>query len=270
MRIRSVKPEFHKDRVTGRWDDSLKLFYIGLWNFADDDGRFEWEPDLIRSELYPYDPSKDVGDMLDRLRATGRVVSYTVEGQRYGAIPRFREHQHPERPRKSTLPAFADECTDAAPTEQCNVTDPAPTEQRNSSAGLEGNRKGIGGEGKRRTAAPPSPEALDLAAYLLDAIRVHTPDTTADGEDASRWAKDIDLALRADGRTPEAIRAVIDFAHRSPAGAFWRPNIRSGKKLREKFETLRAQAEGRGAQGGAGWSIDQLAQRALDLEAAGK
>ena len=104
MRIRSVKPEFWTDRICGRWPADLKLFYVGLWNFADDDGRFEWEPQLIRAALYPFHPQTNVDGMLCQLRASGRVASYVVAGQRYGHIPRFREHQHPDKPRSSQLP----------------------------------------------------------------------------------------------------------------------------------------------------------------------
>ena len=104
MRIRSIKPDYWKDRVTGRWADDMQLLYAGLWNFADDDGRFEWEPDLVRSELFPYKPGWPVAEVLEKLRQTGRVVGYEVEGCLYGWMPSFRKHQHPDKPKKSTLP----------------------------------------------------------------------------------------------------------------------------------------------------------------------
>ena len=40
MRIRSIKPEFFRDPdTTGRWPADLKIFYVGMWMVADDDGR---------------------------------------------------------------------------------------------------------------------------------------------------------------------------------------------------------------------------------------
>ena len=54
------------------------------------------------------------------------------------------------------------------------------------------------------------------------------------------WTKDIDLAIRRDGRTKEELIALIDFIY-SPAGEFWIPNVMSGKKLREKFDVIEAQ-----------------------------
>lgn len=38
-RIRSIKPEFWKDGRLARISDPCALFFIGLWNFCDDDGK---------------------------------------------------------------------------------------------------------------------------------------------------------------------------------------------------------------------------------------
>jgi hypothetical protein len=97
------------------------------------------------------------------------------------------------------------------------------------------------------------PEAVELAAYLLEAIRTHKPNV----KDGSKgWARDLDLAIRVDRRAPAAIRAVIDFAHRSRE-TFWRPNLLSGAKVREHFDTLEIQAARTPAlpADGTGWRI---------------
>jgi len=87
-------------------------------------------------------------------------------------------------------------------------------------------------------------EGVGLAAYLLEAIRTHKPNV----KDGSKgWAKDLDLAVRVDHRMPAAIRAVIDFAHRSRE-TFWRANLLSGAKVREHFDTLEIQARRAGPQ----------------------
>lgn len=96
-----------------------------------------------------------------------------------------------------------------------------------------------------------SPESLELADYLARAIQEHTPSHKGNPE---RWAKDIDLAMRVDGRTPEELRSVVDYAHRSPDGSFWRSNILSGEKLRKQAERLliARQSPSRGST--AGWT----------------
>ncbi len=99
---------------------------------------------------------------------------------------------------------------------------------------------------QKRAATPPSDAALEVSRYLLEAIRSWNPEFAPQGGDEAavkRWARDIDLALRNDpGRTPERLRAAIDYAHRGAGADFWRPNILSGKKLREKYDTMSAQA----------------------------
>lgn len=112
----------------------------------------------------------------------------------------------------------------------------------------------------------PSAEAVEVAAYLLAAIRSHKPDVK-DGSEV--WAKDIDKAIRLDARTPERLRAVIDFAHRSTSDFFWRGNLLSGAKLREHFDRLEIQAAKRGtpraaASGGTVRSPDERAARAAE------
>jgi hypothetical protein len=84
-------------------------------------------------------------------------------------------------------------------------------------------------------------DALVLSEYLRDAIASHSPGVKEARPDARRlqgWAVHVDRLLRIDGATPEKVRAAIDSAHRNDSDTFWRPNILSGKKLREKFSTL--------------------------------
>lgn len=93
---------------------------------------------------------------------------------------------------------------------------------------------------------PPDPEPKEhpdtdqLASFLLEAIRTHR---SGQKDARERWRHQLDLALRVDGISLARLKRAIDFAHRSAAGEFWRPNILSGEKLRAKFDTLEAQAD---------------------------
>ncbi len=80
----------------------------------------------------------------------------------------------------------------------------------------------------------------ELSKLLLIEIRkndenflVSNPD--AEAPSLQRWAFQIDRLLRLDHRPPEEIRQVVVFAQTS---SFWRSNILSGQKLREKYTTL--------------------------------
>jgi len=86
----------------------------------------------------------------------------------------------------------------------------------------------------------PSPEALTLAGQLRAAVQIRDPRARAGRkEDLTSWARDIDLLMRIDQRSPDEIRQVIDWCQ--IPGGFWGPNILSGRKLREKFDTLSGQ-----------------------------
>ncbi len=54
-------------------------------------------------------------------------------------------------------------------------------------------------------------------------------------DDLQKWSKDIDLMIQRDKRTPEQIEQVINFSQND---SFWKANILSAGKLRDKFDTL--------------------------------
>lgn len=118
-------------------------------------------------------------------------------------------------------------------------------------------------ERKPRQAAPASPEAAQVAEYLLAAIRSHTPEHRAD---PAKWVRDVDLALRADKHSAADLRLAIDQAHRSP-DPFWRSNVLSGKKLREHAPSLliRARASPPGKAVG-GLTVQDLWRKAQEAE----
>lgn len=54
------------------------------------------------------------------------------------------------------------------------------------------------------------------------------------------WVKDIEKAIRIDGRTEQELIGCIDWIY-TPDGEFWIPNIMSGKKLRDQFDKMESQ-----------------------------
>jgi hypothetical protein len=58
MRIRQVRPEFWADETMARLPMAVRLFYIGLWNVADDGGWLVWRIPHIGAVLFPYDPAR--------------------------------------------------------------------------------------------------------------------------------------------------------------------------------------------------------------------
>ena len=81
----------------------------------------------------------------------------------------------------------------------------------------------------------------NLLADLIEANGSKRPNVTL------TWVTDIRRMQTIDGRTPEQVEAAIRWAQSDP---FWRANILSPRKLREKYEQMRLQAS-RGATRGA-------------------
>jgi predicted phage replisome organizer len=82
-------------------------------------------------------------------------------------------------------------------------------------------------------------DAKEIAKYLFEKIKSFNPTFK---NNYSTWEKDIEKALRIDKRTKAQLIDCIDWIYSSDKGAFWIPNILSGKKLREKFDTMNIQA----------------------------
>ncbi len=87
-----------------------------------------------------------------------------------------------------------------------------------------------------------------LAEYLLGNIRELDP--KARQPNLQGWAADIDKMIRLDKRSASEIKDLIDFVQ---SDTFWRSNILSGKKLREKATTLTAKMKEKSTKGGPGY-----------------
>jgi len=107
-RIRSVKPEYWSDATIATFDYFTRLFYIALWNFADDEGRGRALCRELAGFAFPLDddlPNSEVERALQALANAGRIVLYESSGIRHFQILKFNEHQNINRPTASRLPA---------------------------------------------------------------------------------------------------------------------------------------------------------------------
>ena len=74
-----------------------------------------------------------------------------------------------------------------------------------------------------------------LAKFLEKCITENNPKFPQNESQRQRWAKDFDLMLRIDKIDADDIAAIIEWSQNDN---FWRSNILSGKKLREKYQQL--------------------------------
>ncbi len=108
---------------------------------------------------------------------------------------------------------------------------------------------------KNKSVTPSvSHEAVELGNFLLENIikAIPTHRYSKNKPKLDRWYQDIDKAMRIDGRTPKQLRYLISyiFTQDTDRANFWKPNIQSGKKLREKFDTIAQQIKNDRKRGG--------------------
>ncbi len=106
-RIRTIKPEFWTDEKILQISRDARLFFIALWNFADDNGVVEYKPLQLKALIFPLDQDigpEEIKALVAELEKVGLVITYEVEGEPYLWIKNFTKHQKVDRPRKSSLP----------------------------------------------------------------------------------------------------------------------------------------------------------------------
>jgi hypothetical protein len=96
-RIRTVKPEFFRHEALQDLERANPgkypmLVFAGLWTVCDRYGRFEWKSRQLKLDILPF-LEFDMDSTLELLASAGQIVSYEVNGKRYGRVPTFEEHQ---------------------------------------------------------------------------------------------------------------------------------------------------------------------------------
>ena len=105
-RTRLIKPEFWDDDQLAALSPHDRLAFIGLWNFADREGRIKDEPQRLRARIFPYEPAFDFDAALARLADKAYVIRYSDNGDRCLQVRTFTKHQRPHlREPASTIPA---------------------------------------------------------------------------------------------------------------------------------------------------------------------
>jgi hypothetical protein len=102
-RIRTVKPEFWTDEKVVELSAFARLLFIGLWNFADDEGRMVYSPKRIKMQIFPSD-SIECSELLGEIRRESLISVYVVDGQEYLQINGFAKHQKVDKRTTSKIP----------------------------------------------------------------------------------------------------------------------------------------------------------------------
>lgn len=106
-RKRLIAPEFFTSKTVNDLSSSdVRLTFIGLWCYADDDGRAEDDADLIKAAVWPRQRrigGSKIRAHLQELHDHGLICRYTVNGHPLLHLPSWREHQKPSHPTPSRI-----------------------------------------------------------------------------------------------------------------------------------------------------------------------
>lgn len=267
-RIRSVKPEFWTDEDLADLRRDARLLYMGLWNFADEHGRLRGDPRYVKGQVFPYDDDltpEAIDGLLDELAGAKKVLRYRVGGRSFLFLPNLANHQRLEAEKvPSRLPGVdeaepdpddparhADKSAPESDKPGTDLTSPAATVRADKSArgadsssllyGACSREQGAGG--RETSAKPPRDEAPTRADVERICIRL-ADRIEANGAKrpaiTKRWRDAARLMLDADHRAEADVLAAIDWCQDNE---FWRANILSLPKLREKYDQLSLQAQ---------------------------
>lgn len=208
-RIRTIKPEFfkHEDLFDAEKETGLplRLAFAGLWAVCDREGRFEWRPRAIKTDVLPYD-DVDFSRVLDALATRGFVVRYRVDGKDYGYVPGFSRHQVinnresdsklPEPPQDADIHDYS--------TPAAHVNDASTTRHDLAQGEGEREREGNIDGGGSAQARDPLPSGPTWREQMLDAMGVDPSGLIGangkvigqrvDLDTADRWQRDLGLS----------------------------------------------------------------------------
>lgn len=104
-RIRTIKPKFWTDGKMVQCSFAARLLFIGLWNFADDNGNLERSSEEIKMQIFPGD-NVDCETLLMELITQGVVIEYSVNARKFLHIRNFLKHQVINRKSTTNLPDY--------------------------------------------------------------------------------------------------------------------------------------------------------------------
>jgi hypothetical protein len=246
-RIRSIKPEFWRSPSTAKASPLARLLYIAMWNWADDYGVAEWTPRELLGFVFPNDgdiKNAELQSLCTEVATCFNTEFYLINGRRYYCIPTWDDHQKNERRAQGKYPR--PDHPDASVDAEIHQV----TEMRGSSVRTSGNTvSGTGEQGNRGTGEQGNSSSSEVAVAtsrpeidsLLDLLDFEI--SVNGGKPPTRTKKNLDAArllIDRDGRTVAQVELAIRW---SQADEFWRGNILSMSKLREKYDQLRLAAQ---------------------------
>lgn len=201
-RKRMIDPGFWNDEKLGTCTRDERLLFMGLISNADDEGRLQGHPSLLRSIIFPYDNDltpEQVKVWLDGLNNKQLIQIYQVNNQTYILIPNFHKHQTINKPTKSTLPVPLKTTTAPLPEDYSSPTALLPPNRREEKI-KEEKEKEVEENAREDAAAAADKELIKSIQTILQDSGILSPSLTEVAE-IYRWLKeqkwDIDMFAQA-------------------------------------------------------------------------
>lgn len=131
-RIRTIKPDFHKNEALSSLPAEAHLLASGLLCYADDEGYFDANPKLVQAEIFPLrELSMKIEELIEMLVKCGYITVTSWNGKRIGHVVTFTTHQRVNRPSPSRLKPHG------------SITADSPTEGKGKEEEKEGKRADV-------------------------------------------------------------------------------------------------------------------------------
>lgn len=144
-RIRTIKPEFWEDEKVADLPIEARLLFIGMWNFADDNGVFPDSTKWIKAKVFPYDTSLSdhiVTTWVNLMVENHMLNRFEFDGKNFLIIRTFSDHQIiDKRYKRETIPLKSLPDKAFENTTMCSHSDhdvTTPQERKGSGSGKEG------------------------------------------------------------------------------------------------------------------------------------
>jgi len=202
--------------------DSSRMLYVWLLPHLDIEGFYSADPDIIRgyvlTKLTDWDSHK-INSCLDDMAIVGLIRLHDIGDNKYIEYPDFKKYQtlREDREAKSEIR-------------------PLLLENSGRTPALSKDKVKISKDKYNTT-------DTELTNYLYSLVKENYP-FIVDKKTEQQWENDyeeMNRLNRLDGRDYEIVRAVIMWSQQDP---FWKQNIRSVNKLREKFDQLLIKIKG--------------------------
>ena len=192
MRIRSIRPEFWRSEDIKKHPRDVRLLFVGLWSYVDDNGVGVDDYRQIASDLFPLEDDpvevrEFVRDGLATLSRGLQIVRFEVDGKRFIFIPKWDLHQKIDRPGKERYLRPDNPVISGNPTFKMSSEDVSRESRESLDAG-EG-EKGRRGEGEKEQdlaiVAAPAP----AEPGLFDAFWSNYPRKDNKAQARKAWPK---------------------------------------------------------------------------------